>query len=164
MRAAVLLTLVGAGAAAWLAARPSPSASVDAVACGYAVRVDGVLYCDDEAPRDVAAVCPGRSGALVSGDALSRAELCAEERPVRGGPGWGKLGGDDLDALAVPVELNDATLAELESLPGIGPALAREIVAGRPYGAVDELRRVPGIGPARLAAVRGRVRVTVHSP
>lgn len=164
MRAAVLLALVGAGAAVWLAARPSPPAALAAESCAYAIAVDGVLRCDAEAPRDVAAVCPGKAGALASGDALTRAELCGQERPVRGGPGWSRLSGRDLDALGVPVDLNTAPLAELESLPGIGPALARAIVDGRPYAAVDELLRVPGIGPARLAAVRVRVRVAGGPP
>lgn len=164
MRAAVLLALVGAGVAAWLAVRPVAPTRVDAVACDFAVRVDGVLLCDGEAPRDVAALCEGKSGAIESGDSLSRSELCNELRPVRGGPGWARMEGADLDALAVPVDLNAASVDELESLPGIGPALARAIVAGRPYAAVEELLRVPGIGPARLAAVRGRVRVGSAAP
>jgi hypothetical protein len=164
VRAAVLLALVGAGAATWLAARPPAPAEVVTDACEFVIAVDGVLRCDGEAPRDVAAVCAGKSGALASGDALTPGVLCAEARPVRGGPGWGRLGGADLDALAVPVDLNAASVAELESLPGIGPTLARAIVDGRPYAAVDELLRVPGIGPSRLAAVRGRVRVVSAAP
>jgi hypothetical protein len=164
VRAAVLLALVGAGAAAWMVVRRPEPTAVQLTSCGFAVLVDGVLRCDGEAPRDLAVVCPGKSGALASGDALTRAELCAQEQPRRGGPGWTRMVGEDLDALAVPVDLNAASLAELESLPGIGPALAEAIVAGRPYAAVDELLRVPGIGPARLAAVRGRARVGSGAP
>jgi len=55
---------------------------------------------------------------------------------------------------AGPIDLNEATEAELKSLPGIGPALARRIVAGRPYRSIEELRRVPGIGPKHLDAIR----------
>lgn len=53
-----------------------------------------------------------------------------------------------------PLEINAATQAQLESLPGIGPALAEKMLAARqaaPFtGWADLRRRVRGIGP-RLA-------------
>lgn len=52
------------------------------------------------------------------------------------------------------VNVNTAEEADLTNLPGIGPALARAIIAGRPYHEVADLGRVPGIGPKRLAALR----------
>ncbi len=62
-----------------------------------------------------------------------------------------------------PVDLNRATAAELEALPGIGPATAAAILTYRAehgaFGAVDELEDVPGIGPAKLAALDGLVAV-----
>lgn len=39
------------------------------------------------------------------------------------------------------LDLNKATPAELEKLPGIGPALSKKIVAGRPYKSVDDLSK-----------------------
>ncbi len=55
------------------------------------------------------------------------------------------------------VDLNRATAAELELLPGIGPALAGRIEADRgangPYASVEDLSRVPGVGPALLRRV-----------
>ncbi len=60
------------------------------------------------------------------------------------------------------VDLNTATPAQLEALPGIGPALAQRIVEHRPYRSVDELLDVPGIGPATLEKIRPLV--TVGSP
>ncbi len=67
-------------------------------------------------------------------------------------------------AAAGVVELNRATAAELESLPGIGPALARRIVAWRaqngPFRSVDALSQVPGIGAATVERLRPRVRAT----
>src|SRR5262249_25555178 len=48
-------------------------------------------------------------------------------------------------APAAPVNLNTATVAELETLPGVGPAYAKAIVANRPYKSVDDLARVKGL-------------------
>ena len=62
-----------------------------------------------------------------------------------------------------PVDLNTATLADLDRLPGVGPATAAAIVAYRdahgPFRTVDDLGEVRGIGPARLEALRALVRV-----
>jgi competence protein ComEA len=64
---------------------------------------------------------------------------------------------------AEPLDLNRATPAQLETLPGIGPTLAQAIVDYReengPFGSVDELLDVPGIGDAKLAEIRSLVRV-----
>jgi hypothetical protein len=39
------------------------------------------------------------------------------------------------------IDINSATEAELESLPGVGPATAKKIVAGRPYSSLSDLKR-----------------------
>ena len=61
------------------------------------------------------------------------------------------------------VNINTAGAAELESLPGIGPALAARIVEYRdghgPFASVDDLTDVPGIGPAKLEALRSQATV-----
>jgi len=61
--------------------------------------------------------------------------------------------------LSGPVDLNTATLTELESLPGIGPKIAQLIVDGRPYARPEDLLEVKGIGPATLAKIRDLVTV-----
>jgi competence protein ComEA helix-hairpin-helix repeat region len=61
------------------------------------------------------------------------------------------------------VNLNTATAAELETLPGVGPVLAQRIIAYREehggFRSVDELREVPGIGDATFAELEPRVTV-----
>jgi competence protein ComEA len=64
---------------------------------------------------------------------------------------------------APPVDLNTATLEQLDTLDGVGPATAQKILDYRTehggFGSVDELGQVPGIGEKRLAALRDHVRV-----
>ena len=56
------------------------------------------------------------------------------------------------------VSINNATLAELDTLPGVGPATAQKIVAARPFNEVDDLLNVSGIGPATLEKLRPLVK------
>lgn len=62
-----------------------------------------------------------------------------------------------------PLDINAATAAQLETLPGVGPATAAAIVAHRedngPFATVAALDEVPGIGPAKLAQLRDLVTV-----
>ena len=62
---------------------------------------------------------------------------------------------------AGPVSINTATAAQLDTLPGIGPATAKAIVAYRsskgPFARVEDLLNVPGIGPAKLDAMRRQI-------
>jgi competence protein ComEA len=61
------------------------------------------------------------------------------------------------------IDLNAATAADLDTLPGVGPATAEKIIdfrtrVGR-FKSVSQLLEVPGIGDAKLAGLRSRVRV-----
>lgn len=62
-----------------------------------------------------------------------------------------------------PVDINTATVGQLDVLPGVGPATAAAIVAHRqrhgPFQTIDQLGDVRGIGPAKLDALRGLVTV-----
>ncbi|MBO1350976.1 MAG: DUF655 domain-containing protein [Hormoscilla sp. GUM202] len=58
------------------------------------------------------------------------------------------------------VNLNTATQAELETLPGIGPELARRIIQARqqkPFTSLEDLDNVSGIGPKMLERLESRV-------
>lgn len=61
------------------------------------------------------------------------------------------------------INVNTATIEELDQLPGIGPVLAGRIVEDReangPFRSVDDLLRVPGIGEVLLAKLRDLVTV-----
>jgi competence protein ComEA len=121
-----------------------------------------------------------RPGARVS-DALQRAggarrradlgavNLAAELQdgrqvlvPLRARGGGAAVAGA-APAPGVPLDLNTATVEQLDELDGIGPATAQQIVAYREahggFGSVEELDQVPGIGETRLAALRDKVRV-----
>lgn len=58
-----------------------------------------------------------------------------------------------------PVDLNTATVAELEALPGVGPAYAKRIQDNRPYGSVAELSKA-GLPASTIDRIRSRVRAT----
>ncbi len=61
-----------------------------------------------------------------------------------------------------PVDLNTADQKTLESLPGVGPKTAQEIIKGRPYKNVDELGKVKGMSKGKVDALKGMV--TVGAP
>jgi len=64
---------------------------------------------------------------------------------------------------ASPLSLNSATLAQLDTLPGIGPVMANRILAYRklngPFTLIDDLKKVSGIGDATFAEISKLVRV-----
>lgn len=127
----VVVSVVGLVAHPGLVTLPSGARVADAVEAA-----GGLLPEADPASVNLAAVVAdgeqiavGVPGAAPAGGA-----------GTSGAPSGGKL------------DLNTATAAELDSLPGIGPVLAERIVAYRtaegPFQSADELDAVPGIGPA----------------
>ncbi|HEY7009306.1 MAG TPA: ComEA family DNA-binding protein [Jatrophihabitantaceae bacterium] len=86
-----------------------------------------------------------------------------------GGTGGGVSGGSTASASAASspapaiVDLNTATLDQLETLPGVGPVLGQHILDWRDahgrFASVDQLREVSGIGDVRMAQLRALVSV-----
>jgi len=101
---------------------------------------------------------------LVDGSRLYVPSAGESEPPlVVTAAGGGSGGGGGPGAPAGPLDLNTATAAQLETLPGVGPATATAIVTHRErngrFVSVDGLGDVRGIGPSKLEALRPLVRV-----
>lgn len=92
-----------------------------------------LVQVERSAPRETGAQAPGAASGTVAG-------VAADGRPV------------------VLIDLNTASAAQLELLPGIGPKLSRRIIASReaegPFASVDALERVKGIGPRTVEKIR----------
>jgi len=153
----IVVSLVAAGAAGlaidqWRHANPD---------------VAGYLETLDRAPAAVREPVAPRLSARAQ-DA-PHASAPAPSREARGSAPSARGGGRARPARAddaTPLDVNLASAAELERLPGVGPALAARIVDVRaregPFGSVDDLRRVRGVGVATLERLRPRL--VVNTP
>ncbi len=107
-------------------------------------------------PRDLALVNLARR--LVDGEQVL-VGVAPPDAPA--GPAGGAAGA--AGAAAGPLDLNTATLAQLDALPGIGPVLAQRVLDWRTehgrFASVDQLREVSGIGEATYAKLEAQVRV-----
>ena len=78
-----------------------------------------------------------------------------------GVPGAAAVGGTNAGGSSGPVDLNTATVEQLDALPGVGPVLAQRIVAWREahggFRTVDDLQQVPGIGARKFSDLKALV-------
>ena len=83
--------------------------------------------------------------------------------PDGAAPGAGSSSAGAPGAAGGVVDLNRATLADLDGLPGVGPVLAQRILDWREehgrFTSAEELQEVPGIGPSKFADLKDHVRV-----
>jgi competence protein ComEA len=75
--------------------------------------------------------------------------------------------GQESQATSAPgglIDLNTATLEQLDSLPGIGPAIAQRIIDYREqvggFKTIEEITEVKGIGDATLAKIKDQITVS----
>ena len=62
------------------------------------------------------------------------------------------------------IDINNATQEAIETLPGVGPKLAQQIIAARPFRTFTDLDKVKGIGPKKLDQLRGRIIILPMRP
>lgn len=71
--------------------------------------------------------------------------------------------GNAVNASSPLLDLNSATIEELDRLPGVGPVLAQRIVSWRiqhgRFRTIDEIKKVPGVGVATFSDLKTLIRV-----
>ena len=97
-----------------------------------------------------------RSGATVSGAAAARAPATAPASAPAASP---KAAATAAQPASGAVDLNTASLKDLEELPGVGEATAKKIVAGRPYASVDDLAKA-GVSKSTIEKLRSGATVS----
>jgi competence protein ComEA len=133
-----------------------------------AVRDPGVYRLDAGARVDDAVM---RAGGATRRADLGGLNLAAELEDGRqvlvpehvrgGGGGSAAASAAPVPAPGQPLNLNTATLEQLDTLSGIGPLTAQKILEYREelggFGSIEELGEIPGIGEKRLASLREEV-------
>ena len=161
-------------ASAGAAASGQPSAAPDLVVdiCGAVARA-GVYHLPAGARVCDLLTAAGGATAQAELSAVNLAAKLADGQqvavPRRGqaavAPSAGGSGGASgaTSVPAAPVNLNLATVEQLDALPGVGPSTAQKIVdyrtANGGFHSVEDLKNVSGIGDAKFAALKDLVTV-----
>lgn len=124
-----------------------------------AVRLAGVLPAADLNALNLAALLTDGQKVTVP---LRQAMLPAGTGGASGAPAAGFTAGTGSDTQG-QVNINTASQAELESLPGIGPALAGRIIQHReengPFMVPEDIKNVSGIGDKRYEQLKNKITV-----
>ena len=169
--------LASPSGASLAAASTSPAASPSASVGHLVVQVVGAVVHPGlvtlETGARVADAIAAAGGLLHHGGSgglnLARAVVDGEQvvvspsTPVGGGAASGSVGPGTATSPSGVVDLNSATVADLDALPGVGPVTAARILEWRAahgrFASVDQLREVSGIGARTFERLRPHVRV-----
>jgi competence protein ComEA len=147
----ILVHVIGAVAAPGLVKLPQGARVADAIAAAGGLRGDA-----DPAELNLAAVVSDGSQIIIGTKSAPRGEV-REGSTSAGGVSTGAA-----TATAV-IDLNTATLAQLDTIPGVGPVTAQAILDYRTkhgrFTKIDELQEVDGIGAKTYAQIAPHVRV-----
>lgn len=131
----------------------TPGAQQEPQLSGEKFFVEPIVLSDSGTKPRGAGATDDEGNPLPEGEALSSRRANARRPDGRGAPP-----GVDSCGASGKLDLNAATIVELEALPGIGPALAARIVKQREesgeFRSVDELLAVRGIGEKTLSKFR----------
>lgn len=145
----IVVAVTGAVARPGIVTLPPGARVADAIAAA-----GGVLDGTDYTGLNLAAKLADGDSVVVGGTAQG-VRSSGTGAAVTGTTGGGGPG--------ATIDLNAADQPTLESLPGVGPVMAGNILAWREtnggFTAVDQLQEIPGIGPSRFATLAPLVRV-----
>ena len=184
----LVLAIAGGGAMLWLnrprpapieVTTPVPSPTLEprssATPAPLRVYVSGAVSHPDVyllPPQSIVKDALSAAGGATEEADLDRvnlaSELCDQQQihvPRRGeaAPAVVSPGGTapDRPPAVGPIDINAATVEQLDALPGVGPAIAGRIVSYREaYGAfatIEEIMNVKGIGPATFEEIKGLI-------
>ncbi len=159
----------GAGVGAVAA---SPDGDVVVYVCG-AVKVPGIVRLPDGARVTDALDLAGGPSAKAELTAVNLAAKVSDGEqivvPARGEAApaaasvTGASGAAAAAGPATPIDINTATLEQLDALVGVGPATAQKIIdyrtANGPFKTIDDIKNVSGIGDAKFAAMKDSITV-----
>jgi competence protein ComEA len=164
LAAGLVLLLVAEPRGQPVTLQPPPSPSPIRVHVTGAVQQPGICVLPPGSIVQDAIEAAGGSLPEARLDALNLAAPLADGQQVSVPGGMGATPPPPAGATGSPtpgtgrININTASAAELDLLPGIGPALAQNIIDYReghgPFVAPEDLLDVPGIGPAKLSLIR----------